>query len=176
MKPPMCFYDGAFTNLLTRDAFVSTFTNSGAYTAPFGTGDVISLQTLYFSINYPNGMEAGSNQLAYLEERLQAAESAGRPVWILLHIPPGIDPYATWTQWAGGNTNVVVTDWVEGFIAPFCSLVSTYSNTIAGLFGVTITTGAGNSSATRFIPTPWPSCRSPTGCCTTTATIPASPC
>ncbi|NCD34875.1 MAG: hypothetical protein EOL87_15845 [Spartobacteria bacterium] len=127
------FYQGAFTNLMPRATFTASYTNCGAYTAPFSDGQLITLQSLYFSANYPNGWEPASNQLVYLETQLQTAENAGKPAWLMLHIPPGIDPYATWSQWKSGHTNAAITDWNPDFIEPFCQLISTYSNTVKGI-------------------------------------------
>ena len=38
---------------------------------------------------------AGAAQLAWLETQLTEARAAGQKVWVMGHIPPGIDPYST---------------------------------------------------------------------------------
>jgi len=38
---------------------------------------------------------AGTAQLAWLERQLAEARAAGEKVWVMGHIPPGIDPYST---------------------------------------------------------------------------------
>ncbi len=53
---------------------------------------------------------------------------------MIFHIPPGIDATSTLSQWQSGNTNNVTTDWDPGFLAPFCKIVSRYTNTISGIF------------------------------------------
>lgn len=128
------FYDGPLTNVLDYAAFAATYTNSGNYAAPFGHGDIITLQSTYFSANYPHGLVAGSNQLTYLEAELQKSAAANRHVWLLFHIPPGIDPLVTWGNWQNNDTNSVSTDWNPNFLAPFCTIVSRYTNTISGIF------------------------------------------
>ncbi len=128
------FYQGPFTNLLSYTDFAATYTNTGNYTAPFGRGDIISLESLYFSSSYPNGPAPGSNQLVYLETELLKSAASNRHVWLLFHIPPGIDANATWSHWQTGDTAYVSTDWAPGFIAPFCEIVSRYTNTISGIF------------------------------------------
>ena len=127
-------YDGPLTNVLSYAAFAATYTNSGNYTAPFGRGDIITLQSTYFSANYPRGLAPGTNQLAYLEAQLQKSAAANRPVWLLLHIPPGVNPMATWGYWKSNATDTVTTDWDSGFLAPFCAIVARYTNTISGVF------------------------------------------
>jgi len=128
------FYDGPLTNALNYAAFTATYTNSGNYTAPFGRGDIINLQSTYFSAKYPHGLAAGSNQLAYLEGELQKSAAANRHVWLLFHIPPGIDPAITWSYWQNNDTTNASADWNPGFLAPFCAIVSQYTNTISGIF------------------------------------------
>ncbi len=128
------FHSGALTNLIAYTDFAATYTNAGCYAAPFGNGRVIALQTLYFSANYPHGTSPGWAQLERLEIELQAAAASNRPAWIVLHIPPGIDSYATWQHWKTGNVSTVVTDWNELFLEPFCQIVAAHSNHIAGVF------------------------------------------
>lgn len=129
------FYSGALTNLIAYDAFAATYTNAGSYAAPFGPGRVVSLQTAYLSANYPRGTGSGWAQLEHLELELQSAEAAGRPVWILLHIPPGINPYSTWQQQQAGDPSAAASDWQEPFLETFCQIIAAHSNTVAGLVG-----------------------------------------
>ena len=128
------FYDGPFTNVLDYAAFTATYTNTGNYSAPFGRGGIITLQSLYFSINYPRSLDAGSNQLTCLEAELQKSAATNRHVWLLFHIPPGINAYATWSHWQTNDTNYVATDWHPEFLTSFCAIVSRYTNTISGIF------------------------------------------
>ena len=128
------FYAGPLTNALDYTAFAATYTNNGSYTAPFGRGDIITVESTYLSASYPRGLAAGSNQLAYLEAALQKSAAANRHVWLLFHIPPGIDAPLTWLNWQAGVTNNVSTDWNPVFLAPFCATVSRYTNTISGIF------------------------------------------
>ena len=128
------FHSGALTNLIAYADFAATYTNAGCYAVPFGNGRVIALQTLYFSANYPRGTNSGRAQLERLEVELQAAAASNRPAWIVLHIPPGIDSYATWQHWKTGNVSAAVTDWNELFLEPFCRIVAAHSNHVAGVF------------------------------------------
>ncbi len=129
------FHSGAITNLIAYDAFAATFTNSGSFAAPFGPGRVVSLQTAYLSANYPRGTNSGREQLERLELELQSAEAAGEPVWILLHIPPGINPYETLRQQQAGAPAAAASDWQEPFLITFCQLAAAHSETIAGIVG-----------------------------------------
>ena len=76
----------------------------GSYTlplpAPFVKGRVIVLDDMYLSSRYtdckgaPNAT-AGTHLLAWLDGALTAAEQHGEFVWVLTHIPPGINTYST---------------------------------------------------------------------------------
>jgi CubicO group peptidase (beta-lactamase class C family) len=127
-------YDLGLSNLMTYASFASTFTNAGNYTAPFGVGDIIALQSLYMSSSYPRGWTEGSNQIAYLQERLADCKAQEKPAWLLFHIPPNVNQYATWAHWRTGDTYSVSTDWQKDYLRPFCEVMAQYSNTVAGIF------------------------------------------
>ncbi len=115
-------------------AFVATYTNQGLYRVPFGRGEIISLETTFLSANYLRGTAGASNQLVYLETQLAACAAAGRPAWILAHIPPGVDAYDTWSHWRTGQTEYAATDWTPGFPRRFMEILATYSGTVASVF------------------------------------------
>jgi len=66
---------------------------------------VISLNTAFFSYRYqpasfsqgcaPVASNAANDLLAWLESNLGAARQAHEKVWLLFHVPPGIDVAAT---------------------------------------------------------------------------------
>jgi CubicO group peptidase (beta-lactamase class C family) len=128
------FFNRGLNNIMDYTSFSATYTNGGNYTAPFGNGEIVVLETSFFSTKYPGSMEAGSNQLAYLENMLAAGETAGRPAWVLQHIPPGVDGYATWSHWSTGDTSTVVSDWKEPFVQQFNQVIADYRDTVRGIF------------------------------------------
>ncbi|MBN9689456.1 MAG: metallophosphoesterase [Verrucomicrobia bacterium] len=61
---------------------------------------LIALNTVFFAPQYSNACGDSTStpardQLHWLEAELQSAERAGETVWLLMHLPPGIDSYAT---------------------------------------------------------------------------------
>jgi CubicO group peptidase (beta-lactamase class C family)/pimeloyl-ACP methyl ester carboxylesterase len=128
------FHAGALTNLIAYDAFTATYTNAGHYAVPFGNGNVVVVQTAYLSARYPRGTASGWAQLEHLELALQAATAANSPAWIVLHIPPGINPYDTWRQQQAGDPDAAATDWDEDFLESFCQIVAAHTDVVAGIF------------------------------------------
>jgi hypothetical protein len=61
---------------------------------------IIAVNTNFFSTNYTNpcgkpGPDAGLRQLVWLDAELRLARDEGKRVWLLFHIPPGLDVYDT---------------------------------------------------------------------------------
>ena len=61
---------------------------------------IIALNTTYFSKLYRGvfllrNRRDGDHQIAWLKTELQTAKQLGQKVWIIEHIPPGVDPYST---------------------------------------------------------------------------------
>jgi hypothetical protein len=58
------------------------------------------LATLLRAINYKNACgdqmaDPGSDEIKWLEVELQKAAAAKEKVWLVYHIPPGIDVFST---------------------------------------------------------------------------------
>lgn len=87
-----------------RAAAIQNFAQSGSYSlimgAPMQNGRLIVLDDLFLSKNYhscagkPDSAPADA-EIAWLRDQLQQARQSGQNVWIMGHIPTGIDPYAT---------------------------------------------------------------------------------
>jgi sphingomyelin phosphodiesterase acid-like 3 len=62
---------------------------------------IISVNSMFLSARYRDTCGSvppptlGDDVLAWLTERLELARRAGVKVWLIFHIPPGADPYAT---------------------------------------------------------------------------------
>jgi sphingomyelin phosphodiesterase acid-like 3 len=76
---------------------------SVALPAPFQHLRIVAIDNLFESSRYA-GCDAKPNPaaalqpLAWLNAQLQAARAQGEKLWIVGHIPPGIDPYSTATH------------------------------------------------------------------------------
>jgi sphingomyelin phosphodiesterase acid-like 3 len=67
-----------------------------------------------------------------LEGELAAAKQAQEPVWLVYHIPPGIDGYATLRR--GACPGTMIPMWAEAYAEPFHSLLRRYTETVAASF------------------------------------------
>jgi sphingomyelin phosphodiesterase acid-like 3 len=82
--------------------FVPTFSAAGHYTAvaPALAARVVVLNDTYWSPRYSNACgvptaDPGRDSLAWLNGVLAASRSRGEQVWLLSHVPIGIDVFAT---------------------------------------------------------------------------------
>ncbi len=99
---------------------------------------VLLTNTIFFSRNYlnrcgsPGGAVPGQATLAWLETELAAARRAHQPVWLVYHIPPGIDGYATWRQ--GSCPDKIIPMWDARYAQPFDDLLRRYDDTVVANF------------------------------------------
>lgn len=73
--------------------FEGTFLKGGNYVielAKTGNVSLIVTNSVYFS-SRNSYRDEGWEQLKWLRSELSAAQTAGRKVWIIMHIPPGVD-------------------------------------------------------------------------------------
>lgn len=87
-----------------RAAALQSFSATGDYTvtlpAPINNARLIVLDDLFQSFKYAGcsgkpDATAVQAQLDWLQQQLTAARAAGQKVWIMGHIPPGVNAYAT---------------------------------------------------------------------------------
>lgn len=81
-----------------------TFSGGGNYTAelpaPIRDARIIVLDDLFLASGYKSCMgksnpAPGAEQIAWLRSQLEAARQAGQHIWVMAHIPTGVNPYAT---------------------------------------------------------------------------------
>ncbi len=118
---------------------------------------VISLNTVFFSDKYQSQKfsagcavlpsDAPSVAFAWLETRLKLAKEAHQKIWLMFHIPPGIDPFTslqTYRMLTKNNpsqaqgpqlcTSAVVPLWVPARTTQFDELLQQYRGTIVAVF------------------------------------------
>ena len=116
---------------------------------------IISLNTVFLSeiyraADFKEGCanvtsSAANSLLTWLESRLSRAQQAHEKVWLMFHIPPGIDSYTTMQKyWAllkgkpdqDGKvcTSAVVPMWVPKWTAEFDALLEKYQDTVIASF------------------------------------------
>jgi hypothetical protein len=122
-------------------SFMATFPQTGGYSvypAAAPTNKIIALNDIYFSTNskQSNNYPAGWQQMTWLASELASAAQNGEKVWIISHIPPGVDVGTTLSNkkitdfWQTTNTNAQGQTFLEAFSA----LTVEYSSVIAGIF------------------------------------------
>src|SRR5260370_12826695 len=110
----------------------------GNYSARVSGIRVLSTNTNFLSVHYRNACgsaadgDPGRATLAWLEAELAAAKQAGEPVWLLYHIPPGIDGYATLRQ--GACPGTMIPMWDQAYAGPFLALMKHYADTVTVSF------------------------------------------
>jgi sphingomyelin phosphodiesterase acid-like 3 len=142
---------GTVRNLAGSDRvaldFNQTFHAGGYYamrhpTLPGVT--ILAVNDVLWSTDYQDacgtdGAAAAEAMMAWLERQLGDARAAGRRIWLVHHIPVGIDPYRTLQAPAGSSCPAQVTSFLkEPFASRFEMLLRDYAATIqAGFSGHT---------------------------------------
>jgi hypothetical protein len=114
-------------------AFMQTFPAGGYYavSVPGSPGHrLLVLNTVFFSSNYQNRCgdpreDPAGEQLRWLTARLEEAAAGPHRVWMLLHIPPGIDAFST--VQAGGSP---VSFWRAPHTEAFLALLDRHRDTV----------------------------------------------
>src|SRR5947209_6151279 len=110
----------------------------GNYSARAGGIRVLSTNTNFLSIHYRNACgspadgDPGRATLEWLEAELAAAKDAGERVWLLYHIPPGIDGYATLRQ--GACPGTIIPMWDQAYAGAFLAQMKHYADTVTASF------------------------------------------
>jgi sphingomyelin phosphodiesterase acid-like 3 len=110
----------------------------GNFSAKAGGIRVLSTNTNFFSIHYrntcgsPSDADPGRATLAWLGAELAAAQQVQERVWLLYHIPPGIDGYATLRQ--GSCPGAIIPMWDPAYAEAFQDLLRRYADTVVVSF------------------------------------------
>jgi sphingomyelin phosphodiesterase acid-like 3 len=91
---------------------------------------LIALDTTILSARYQNecgaatgGKEPADLLLSWLDDELARAENKGEYVWILAHIPPGMDGFATWrARQQGDDQSTIVPMWKPSYQERFVQI------------------------------------------------------
>lgn len=118
---------------------VRDFSTAGFYVVPHPTvadHDLIVLSDVYWSSRYrddcnPQGGDIGAAQFAWLEWTLYRDKLAGRTATLVMHIPPGIDAYASARHACPAG---IVSFWHEEDTRRFLGLVAAYKDILRGSY------------------------------------------
>jgi hypothetical protein len=105
---------------------------------------IISLNSIFFSENYEpqsfqNSCEemqstAPSQVFAWLERTVAEAKQANQKVWLMFHIPLGIDGYGSTHNHNGSCEADIVPLWIPEWTVKFDSLLINYQGTVTASF------------------------------------------
>jgi hypothetical protein len=115
-----------------------TWTSYGNYSAKVDGIRILSANTNFFSIHYRNACgsvndaDPGRATFVWLEGALASAKNAQEHVWLIYHIPPGIDGYATLRRGACPGTMIPMWDQVYG--DAYDALLRRYADTVVASF------------------------------------------
>lgn len=121
---------------LDAKVFRDTFARGGYYMVPLPGlkgHRLVVLNSIFFSVNYDDACGESTqtpalDQLRWLERTLGQAGSAGESVWLLAHIPPGINSFNSAEAVAKGGPPV--TFWQPELTARFLQLVRRHRSTV----------------------------------------------
>lgn len=122
-------------NTANKNVFAREFPMAGYYevTVPHESSHrIIVLNTVLFSRRAigSNIDNAAQLQLLWLTTQLKQAQLNRQKVWLLFHVPPGIDAYAA----ASKHFNDIESYWQPTYTDEFLQIINNYSSVIAGIF------------------------------------------
>ena len=136
------------------ESFLNDWKALGSYNVPHPTLPsvrILSLNTVFFSNNYHAASfsqgcakvpsNGPAELMGWLESSLAKAKQANEKVWLMFHIPPGIDGYATTQKrlMASESTapasdvscaDTIVPMWVPDWTAQFDGLLEKFQDTV----------------------------------------------
>jgi len=141
------------------EPFVSSWESLGSYDVlhpAFRNARIISLNTVFFSNKYqskdfakgcaPTSSTAPEDLFAWLEQRLDRAHEAHEKVWLIFHIPPGMDGFSSLFQYqsllktkgdqapAQVCASALVPMWTPSWTVRFDALLARYKDTVVASF------------------------------------------
>lgn len=122
----------------TSTGFDRGWVGYGNYSVKIHDIRIISVNTVFFSRRYrnacgsPGGPDPGQATLAWLEAELAAAKQAGEPVWLLYHVPPGVDGFTT--LFRGSCPDDILPMWEAAYAQPFYALLRQYADSVVVSF------------------------------------------
>ena len=118
------------------DAAAKDWAALGSYSAPIPglrQRRAVVLNSVYFSARYQNGCgtadsSPAADEMHWLEKQLAEAKAHKEKVWLLFHIAPGLDGYATAHRHDGASAAAPM--WKPVYTEQFRNLMTQYRETI----------------------------------------------
>jgi sphingomyelin phosphodiesterase acid-like 3 len=123
-----------------QQSFRETFARGGYFSLLLpGTANhrLVVLNSVFLSVNYANACGASTqtpalDQLRWLDRTLDRARAAGEVVWLLTHIPPGVNSFNSAESVQNGGPPVAF--WQAELTARFLQLVGRHSAVLQAAF------------------------------------------
>jgi sphingomyelin phosphodiesterase acid-like 3 len=133
-KTAELYYTNFLNGTVDHQSFLDTFTTGGYYSADLpGTNLlVIGLNTVMFNYDFADTLKSAVDaELAWFDSQLAQAKTAGKKVWLLMHIPPGADKYGTAQSVdANGHITTATMMWNQDYQTSFLQIISKYPGLI----------------------------------------------
>ena len=134
-----------FKSRLNSNSFTRTFPMRGSYSIIARNNRAhrfIVLNTTFFSINYQNRCgdqtaDPANDEIKWFEGELRKAAARKEKVWLIYHIPPGIDVFATLARQKSALTDQpseIIPFWQPAYNQRFIDLVTQYAPIIVSSF------------------------------------------
>ena len=125
---------------LNQESFQSSFSRGGYYSMrmpPLFRHRVVVANSVFFSSQYENSCGSktetpGEDEMSWLAATLEEASRGGERVWLMMHIPAGINDYNTVEQEETGSGPVEF--WEAAYTRKFVDLVMKYRETVQVVF------------------------------------------
>jgi sphingomyelin phosphodiesterase acid-like 3 len=120
-------------------SFSRTFPIDGHFSVPHPIVPhlrVVVLNTVLFSPKYKScgsGGDLGARELAWLERTLRDASRRGDKVWLVYHVPPGIDAFATLNATGACAENPVLL-WRSEYLSSFWRILARFRGLVTASF------------------------------------------
>ena len=124
---------------LARLSNTDSYVQLGSYSAPSPAVKhqrIVVLDTVFFSPRYSDlcgqgAGDAGDRLLAWLANELESAKARHDIVWLVYHVPPGVDAFATTHAKVPGNVTLL---WKDSYLTKFLSLLDHYRGVVGAQF------------------------------------------
>lgn len=137
LKTAAVTWERLFQDAGNARSFLRSFPNGGYYavTLPGGQTRLLVLNAIYWSVKYQNrcgsgGTDPAQAQLEWLRAELASAAANQQQVWLLYHIPPGVNTYSTWQNAGGGDITDVLFFWQSAYLEPFLELIRHHASMV----------------------------------------------
>ena len=124
---------------LADDSARSDWTSLGTYSVRHPALErvrIIALNSTFFSAKYENACgtdsasDPGRDEMNWLAAKLARAKAQHEKVWLIFHIAPGIDGYATAHPKGGGLDKPIVEMWKREYTNQFQQLLEKYPDVV----------------------------------------------